>query len=257
MSGAKTGNTFLIAILAATVLSCAGAARMHAQSQQTGTANPTGSTPSSADATAYSAANPAGTNGNAANPAGESGGASSWKSGSSSFGIAVMPPAGSGAGANDGSWGTGTGSFGIKPQPGGIWRENGGGSMGTPNTPSTQGSRAGTSVPAALPGPGVAGPATSSAPRGARSGGVLASRSPSGAHPGSGARFESSNGVRSNGNKSTGNKRATLGAHRQPTSKSHAGASRESSAGSSSSHATTHTHSAFTPSHSSTMGGMH
>jgi hypothetical protein len=162
-----------------------------------------------------------------------------------------MPPAGSGAGANDGSWGTGTGSFGIKPQPGGIWRENGGGSMGTPNTPSTQGSAARTSVPAALPGPGVEVPATSSAPRGARSGGVLASRSPSGARSGA------SNGVRSSGNRSMGNKRASLGAHRQPTSKSHAGGSRGSSAGSSSSHATTHTHSAFTPSHSSAMGGMH
>ena len=252
MSGAKTGNAFSIAILAAMVLFCAGVVQMHAQMQQTGTQDTTGTTPSNADATAYSsAAKPAGTSSNTANPAAVSG-ASSWTSGKGSFGITAMTPAGSSAGASGGNWGAGTGSFGMKNQAGGIWRESGSGS----NTAPTQSPAARNSVPAALPGSGVQGPATAGSPGRARSG-ILASRSQSGVHPAYGARSGVSSGFRPGGNRSVGGKQASLGAHSHAGKQNHAGTSHASGAGSSSSHAKTHVPSAFTPSGSSTMGGMH
>ncbi len=254
MSGAKTGSAFLIAILAAMVLPCAGIAQMHAQTQQTGTADRTGTPPSSADATANSsAANPAGTTSNTANPATGSGGASSWTSGKSSFGITARTPVGSSVGASGGSWVSGTASFGIKNQPGGIWRESGSGS----NTAPTHSPAAKSSVPASIPGSGVQGPAIASSPGRARSAGILASRSPAGGHPVSGARFGAPSGSRSGGSKSVGSKQASLGAHSHAGKQNHASASHVSSARSSSSHAKTHVPSAFTPSGPSTMGGMH
>src|SRR5580704_1234450 len=149
MSGARTGNAFLIAMLAAMVLPCAGITQMHAQMQtgaqeqaQQGVYQQSSSTTSSTtDATADpSAANLAGTSSSTANPTEVSGGASSWTAGKSSFGITAEKPAGSGTGATGGSWAAGSGSFGIKNQPGGIWRESGGGSMGTPNTGLTRSS---------------------------------------------------------------------------------------------------------------------
>jgi hypothetical protein len=53
-----------------------------------------------------------------------------------------------------------------------------------------------------------------------------------------------------------GSRPAALGAHRHAGTQSHAGSNRKPSAGSSSSHGKTPTTSAFTPSGSSTMGGM-
>src|SRR5208337_222643 len=222
MSGANTGSAFLIAILAAMVLPCAGIALMHAQTQQTGTADSTGTPPSSAAATAYSSAvNPAGTSSNKTNPATGSGGASSWTSGKSSFGITARTPVGSSAGASGGSWVSGTASFGIKNQPGGIWRESGSGS----NTAPTQSPAARSSVPASIPGSGVQGPAIASFPGRARSAGILASRSPAGGHPASGARFGAPSGSRTGGSKSVGSKQASLGAHSHAGKLNHASAS--------------------------------
>jgi hypothetical protein len=54
-----------------------------------------------------------------------------------------------------------------------------------------------------------------------------------------------------------GRKPAPMGAHHQPGTKSHAAPSHGSGADSSSSHAKTQSRSAFTPSGSSTMDGMH
>jgi hypothetical protein len=184
-----------------------------------------------------------------------SGGASSWTAGTGSFGITAKTSGGSSTGANSGSWGTGTGSFGMKAQPGGIWRESVGGSMGTPNTAPTQSAAAKGLVSAEPPGLATEGPATLRSPGGARSGGILASRSPAGAHPASGARSGASSDFRSGGNRSVGGKLASIGAHHQPGTKSHAGPNHGS--GSSGSHAKTKPPSAFTPSGSSTMGGMH
>lgn len=183
MSGAKTGSAFLIAILAAIVLPCAGIAQM----QQSGTQDSTSTTPSRNDATATSTA---------ANPAGASGGASTWTSGKGSFGATGRTSARSSAGATGGSWAAGSGSFGMKAQPDGIWHENGGGSMGTPNTAPTQSPAAEGLVPAALPGLPAEFPATASSPGGARSGGIPASGSRAGGHPGSGAQFAASSGPR-------------------------------------------------------------
>jgi hypothetical protein len=186
-----------------------------------------------------------------------SGGASSWTAGKGSFGITVMPPAGSSAGASGENWGTETGGFGMKSQPGGIWHESGSGSMGAPTTASTQSSAAKSSIPEALPGPSVQGPATASSPGKARSGGILASRSQTGTHPTSGARFGASNGFRPGGNRSTGSRQPSLGANHRAGTQSRAGANQRSGAGSSSSHAKAHAHSAFTPSGSAVTGGMH
>ena len=251
MSSARTGSAFLIAMLAALVLPSAGIAQM----QQTGTQEQmqqgvyqqsASATSSTTDATADpSAANPAGTNGSTADPAGVSGGASSWTAGRSSFGITAEKPAGSSAGATGGSWAAGSGSFGIKNQPGGIWRESGGGSMGTPNTGTAKSFAARGLVPAAAGAPG-----------GMRPGGIPASRSQGFAHPTPGGRFGASSGFRSGGNRSMGRKPASLGGRRQPGTKSHGGSSHGSGAGSSGSHAKTRPPSAFTPSGSSTMGGM-
>jgi hypothetical protein len=168
-----------------------------------------------------------------------------------------MPPAGSSAGATGGNWGTGTGSFGMKSQPGGIWHEGGSGSMGMPASASTQSSAARSSIPEALPGPSVQGPATASSPGRARSDGILASRSRTGTHPTSGARFGASNGFRPGGYRSAGNRQASFGANHRAGTKNHARESQESGAGSSSSHAKTHAHSAFTPSGSSVTGATH
>lgn len=258
MSGAKTDRAFSIATLAAMVLLCTGTAQMHAQIQQTGPADGTSTTSSSADATAYSTAtNPAGTNGNTASPAGVSVGASSWTAGKGSFGITAMRPAGTSSGANGENWGTGTGSFGMKSQPGGIWHESGSGSMGTPTSASTQSSAAKNAIPETLPGPSVQGPATASSPGRARSGGILALRSQTGTHPTSGGRFGVSNGFRSGGNGSAGSRKASLGASHRTGTQNHAGTSQRSGAGSSSSHAKTNAHSAFTPPDSSVTGGKH
>jgi hypothetical protein len=142
----------------------------------------------------------------------------------------------------------------MKSQPGGIWRETGGGSMAPSNTTPTQSSADRGLVAPATPGLVANGPAIGGSPRGARSGGNLTSRSLAGAHPTSGARFGATSGFRSRGNKAVGGKRPSLGAHRQPGTKSHSGPTPGS--GSSKSHAKAQSHSAFTPSGSSTMGGM-
>lgn len=266
MSGARTGSAFSIAMLAAMVLACAGITQMHAQTQQAGTQEQVqpgvyqqsaGATSSSADATVNpSAASPAGTNDGTATPAGVSGGASGWTAGKASFGIKAEASAGSIAGATSGSWAAGSGSFAIKNQPGGIWRDSGGGSMGFPSTGPTQSSAGRGLVPAAAPGLSATGPATASAPSAGRSRGILASRSQGRARPTSGAHFGASRGFRSGGNRSMGRKPTSHGAHHQLGTNSHAGSSHESGAGSSSSHDNIRSRSAFTPSGSSTTGGM-
>jgi hypothetical protein len=256
MSGAKTGSAFLIAIVAAIVaaivLPCAGIA----QTQQAVYQQNAGATPSSADATGNSsAANPDATGSNTSNPGGVSGGASSWTTGKGSFGITARTPGGSSTGVSGGSWQAGSGSFGMKPQPGGIWRESGGGSMGTPNTAPTQSSAAKSLAPPALPGLAGEIPATASSPGGGRPSGNLASRSPAAGRPASGARFGASNGLRGGSGRSAGNKRALLGTHSHAGSQSHAGPGHRSGAGSSSSHAKTQVPSAFAPPSPSTTGG--
>ena len=266
MSGVRTGCAFLIAMLAAMVLACAGITQMHAQMQQTGTAEQAqqpayqqsaSSTSSNADATADpSAANPAGTNSGAANPEGVSGGASSWTAGRGSFGIMTKTSAGSSTGATGASWAAGSSSFGIKNQSGGIWREGGAGSMGTSNTGAARSSAARGLVPETTPEFSPKGPGTAGAPGGVRSGGILASRSHAGAHPTSGGRFGAPSGFRSGGNRSVGSKPGSMGARPRPRTKGHAGPSHGSGEGSSSSHAKTRTPSAFTSPGSSTMGGM-
>jgi hypothetical protein len=143
----------------------------------------------------------------------------------------------------------GSGSFGLKNQPGGIWRENAPGSMGTPKKAPAQSPAAEGLVPAAFPGLAAESPATASSPGRARPGGILASRSPADAHRASGARSEASRGFRSGGNRSVSSKSASIGAHSH-AGKSHAGASHGSGAGSFSSRAKTQPG-------SSTMGGMH
>jgi hypothetical protein len=168
-----------------------------------------------------------------------------------------MPAASGGGGTggtSGGSWVAGSGSFGLKNQPGGIWRENAPGSMGTPKKAPTQGPAAEGLVPAALPGLPTEVPATVSVPGRARSGGILASRSLAGAHPASGAGFGAS---RTGGSRSVGSKTASLGAHRHAGTQSHAGSSRGSGAGSSSSHGKSQPPSVFAPSSSSARGGMH
>jgi hypothetical protein len=253
MSGARTGSAFLVAMLATMVLPCVGIAQVQ-QGVYQRSAYPTSS---ASDATADpSAANPAGTNSGTASPAGVSGGASSWTAGKGSFGITAKTSTGSSAGATGGSWGAGSGSFGIKNQPSGIWRDSGGGSMGTPSGGPTQSSAARGLVPETTPGLSAKGPATGGAPGGARSSGILASRSHAGAHPTSSAHFGVSSGFRSGGNRSVGGKPGSPGAHRRPGTKGHAGSSHGSGEGSSSSHAKTRAPSAFTPSGSSTTGGM-
>jgi hypothetical protein len=164
-------------------------------------------------------------------------------------------PGGSSTGVSGGSWKAGNGSFGTKPQAGGIWRESGGGSMGTPNTAPTESSAAKSLVSATMPELPGEGPATLGSPGGAGSRRVLASRSPLGGRPASSSRFGASNGFRGGGNRAGGRKPTSPGAHRQPGSQSHAGPSHESSAGSSSSHAKTQVPSAFAPSSPSTTGG--
>ncbi|MGD0480643.1 MAG: hypothetical protein ABSA42_10770 [Terracidiphilus sp.] len=252
MSGVKTGRTFSIAILAAMVLPCAGIA----QTQQAAYQQNDSATSSSADPTANSSpANPDATSSNTSSPGGVSGGASSWTTGKGSFGITARTPGRSSTGATGGSWAAGSGSFGMKPQPGGIWRETGGGSMGTPNTAPTQSSAAKSLVPATFPGLAGEGPATGSSSGGAGSRRTLASRSPTGGHPTSGARIGASNGFRTGGSRPVGNKPVSLGAHRQSGSQSHAGPGHGSGAGSSSSHAKTQVPSAFAPSSPSAKGG--
>ncbi len=256
MSGAKTRSGFVIAILAAMVLPCAGISRMYAQMQQTGTQDSTRTTSSSADPTAYSSApNPDATSSDAANPGGGSGGASSWTTGKDSFGITARTPGGSFAGANGGNWAAGSGSFGMKGQPGGIWRETGGGSMGAPNTATAESAAAKSLVPEELPGWSADIPATAGSPRGGQSNRIPVSRSPAGARPVSGARFAASNGFRSGGNRSVASKAPSLGGHRAAGTKNHAGPPHGFAP--SSSHPKTKPPSEFGPSGSSTMGGMH
>ena len=93
MSYVRTGSAFLGAILAAMILPCAEIPQMHAQMQQTGTADSTSTNSSRTDATSTSAA---------ASPADSSGGASSWTAGKGSFGITAKTPAGSSVGATGG-----------------------------------------------------------------------------------------------------------------------------------------------------------
>ena len=140
MSDTKTGSAFLIAILAAMVLPCAGTAQM----QQSGTQETTSTTSSSTDTTCHLFGDePA--PGKAAEP-------SNWTAGKASFGSTAEVPTGFGGGATSGSWVAGSSSFGIKQQPGTSWRESGGGSLGTPGAAHTQSSAAEDLVPAALPG---------------------------------------------------------------------------------------------------------
>lgn len=236
MSGAKTGSAFLIAMVAAMVLPCAGIAQM----QQSGTQESTGTTPSLTDATATSTT---------AGPTGASSGASSWTTRKDSFGITGKTPSKSSMGATGGSWWAGGGSFGMRAQPGGIWYDSGGGSMGTPGTAPTQIPVAEGFAPAALPGLPAEVPATASTPGGARSRGIPASRSMAGGHPGSGTHFAVSSGSHPGGSRSVSSKQTSLGA------RGHAGPSRGLGLGSSSGHAKPPAPSVFAPLGSSTMGG--
>ncbi len=235
MSDTKTGIAFLIAILAAMVLPCAGTAQM-----QTGTQESTSTTPSSTDTTPTpSASSPAGTSGNATSPAAENGETSSWTAGKANFGFIGLTPALSSGGATSGSWAAGSSSFGIKKQSGTTWRESGGGSMGNPSIAHTQSSAAEDFAPAALPGSPFEAPATIGVHAGARSG----------AHPVSGPRFGASSGARTHSFKSLGSKPAEQGA------RGHADSSRGFGAGSSSPPAKTQAPSAFAPTPPSTTDG--
>ena len=227
---------------------------MRAQMQQTGTQDSTGATPSSANASAYSsAATPAGSSSGAANPGGGSGGASSWKSGKSSFGIAAIKPAGSSAGANDGSWGAGTGSFGMKSQPGGTWRESGGGSNQAPS----QGSAARGFVPATLPEPVVPVRAIATPSGRPRSGIAMTQRASAGGHPPAyNARRGASSNFHPSGKSAAGTQRP-FGAHRHAGNQNRSAASHGSGAGSSSANAKKHSASGFTSAGPSTMVGAH
>jgi len=263
MSGARAGCAFSIAVLAAIVLPCAGMAQMRQsgnqeQEQQAVNRQSASATSSSAYTTATSAsANPAGASSDTANPAGVSSGASSWIAGKGSFGITSRMPAGSSAGARSGSWAAGSGSFGMKAQPGGIWRETGGGSLGTQGTASMKTPAVQGFAPAAFPGLSVTAPAAVSAPGRARSGGGLASRSPAGARSTTGARFGAANGSRTGGFKSAGSRTTSVGSRGQTGSQSRIGQGRGSSANPSIFHNRTPVPSAFAPPHSSSTTGMH
>ena len=211
MSDTKTGSAFLIAILAATVLPCAGTAQM----QQSGTQETTSTTSPSTNTTSTSSAT---------SPAGESGGPSSWTAGKASFRSTAEVPTGFGGGATSGSWVAGSSSFGIKEQSGTSWRESGGGSLGTPGAAHTQSSAVEDLVPAALPGSPVGNPATVGIHGGSRPG----------AHPASGGRFAASSGTHTPVYQTPGSKSAVPSARGHAVSQSHVGPSHGSSAGSSS-----------------------
>lgn len=208
MSDTKTGSAFLIAILAATVLSCAGTAQM----QQSGTQETTSPASSSTDTTSTSSAT---------SPAGESGGPSNWTAGKASFRSTAEVPTGFGGDTTSGSWVAGSSSFGIKQQPGTSWRESGGGSLGTPGAAHTQSSAVEDLVPAALPGFPVGNPATVGIHGGARSGG----------HSVSGGRFGVSSGAHTPVQRTLGSKSALPSARGHAGSQSHAGPSQGSSPG--------------------------
>ncbi len=211
MSDTKTGSAFLIAILAATVLPCAGTAQM----QQSGTQETTSTASSSTDTTSTSSAT---------SPAGGSGEATSWTAGKTSFRSTAEVPTGFGGGATSGSWAAGSSSFGIKLQSGTSWRESGGGSLGTPGAAHTQSSAVQDLVPVALPGYPAEGPATVGNHGGVRPG----------AHPVSGGRFGASSGTHTPVQKGLDSKSAVPSARGYAGSQSHVGPSQGFSAGSSS-----------------------
>jgi hypothetical protein len=204
MSDPKTGSAFLIAILAAMVLPCAGTAQM----QQGGTRETTSTTPSSTDTTPAPSAT---------DPAGGSAGGSTWTAGKAGFGSTADTPAGFGAGATGEGWVAGSSSFGIKQQAGTSWHESSGGLLGTPGAAHTQSSTAEDLVPAALAGFPVVGPPTIGIRGGARPG----------AHPVSGGRFTASGGGHSPARKTLGSKPTVPGAggHGGPRHRFSAGSS--------------------------------